>query len=52
MPMRGAESRVMLNFDGSASSVQTLAHELGHAYHNTNLAERTPLQRQDAHGPG
>jgi pepF/M3 family oligoendopeptidase len=46
MPMRGAESRVMLNFDGSASSVQTLAHELGHAYHNTNLAERTPLQRQ------
>jgi oligoendopeptidase F len=26
--------------------VQTLAHELGHAYHNTNLGERTPLQRQ------
>ena len=46
MPMRGAESRVMLNFDGSANSVQTLAHELGHAYHNTNLAERTPMQRQ------
>ena len=46
MPMRGAESRVLLNFDGSADSVQTLAHELGHAYHNTNLAERTPLQRQ------
>jgi oligoendopeptidase F len=46
MPMRGAESRVLLNYDGSADSVQTLAHELGHAYHNTNLAERTPLQRQ------
>jgi pepF/M3 family oligoendopeptidase len=46
MPMQGAESRVLLNFDGSADSVQTLAHELGHAYHNTNLAERTPLQRQ------
>jgi len=46
LPMRDAESRVMLNFDGSASSVQTLAHELGHAFHNTNLAERTPLQRQ------
>ena len=46
MPMRGAESRVMLNFDGSSNSVQTLAHELGHAYHNTNLAERTPMQRQ------
>jgi pepF/M3 family oligoendopeptidase len=46
MPMREGESRVLLNFDGSADSVQTLAHELGHAYHNTNLAERTPLQRQ------
>lgn len=46
MPVRGAESRVMLNFDGSFDSVQTLAHELGHAYHNTNLAERTPMQRQ------
>ena len=46
MPIRGGESRVMLNFDGSADSVQTLAHELGHAYHNTNLAGRTPMQRQ------
>jgi oligoendopeptidase F len=46
LPVRGDESRVMLNFDGSADSVQTLAHELGHAYHNTNLAERSPMQRQ------
>ena len=46
LPVRGAQSRVLLNFDGSSGSVQTLAHELGHAYHNTNLAERTPLQRQ------
>jgi oligoendopeptidase F len=46
MPVRGAESRVLLNFDGSFESVQTLAHELGHAYHNTNLAARPPLQRQ------
>ncbi len=46
MPVRGDESRVMLNFDGSPDSVRTLAHELGHAYHNTNLAERTPLQRR------
>jgi oligoendopeptidase F len=36
----------MLNFDGSLDCVQTLAHELGHAYHNTNLAGRTPLQRR------
>lgn len=38
-------SRVLCNFDGSFDSVQTLAHELGHAYHNLNLADRTPLQR-------
>ena len=37
---------MLLNFDGSFDSVQTLAHELGHAYHNTNLGHRTPLQRQ------
>ena len=46
MPVRGDESRVLMNFDGTFDSVSTLAHELGHAYHNTNLAERTPLQRQ------
>ena len=46
MPVQGGVSRVLLNFDGSFDSVQTLAHELGHAYHNTNLADRTPLQRQ------
>ena len=45
MPVRAGESRVLLNFDGSFDSVQTLAHELGHAYHNTNLALRPPLQR-------
>ena len=46
MSLRGDESRVLLNFDGSFDSVRTLAHELGHAYHNTNLAGRTPLQRR------
>jgi oligoendopeptidase F len=46
MPVRDSESRVLLNFDGSFDSVQTLAHELGHAYHNSNLAGRSPLQRQ------
>jgi oligoendopeptidase F len=46
MSVRADESRVLLNFDGSFDSVQTLAHELGHAYHNTNLAQRTPLQRR------
>ncbi len=38
-------SRVLCNFDGSFDSVQTLAHELGHAYHNVNLGDRTPMQR-------
>jgi pepF/M3 family oligoendopeptidase len=46
LPVRGDESRVLLNFDGSFNSVQTLAHELGHAYHNTNLGHRTPMQRR------
>ena len=39
------ESRVLMNFDGSFNGVSTLAHELGHAYHNHTLAPRTPLQR-------
>jgi len=46
MPMQGERSVVLMNYDGSFRSVQTLAHELGHAYHNTTLADRTPLQRQ------
>ncbi|MFN3651881.1 MAG: M3 family oligoendopeptidase [Armatimonadota bacterium] len=44
--LRPGESRVLMNYDNSFNSVSTLAHELGHAYHNLNLAERTPLQRQ------
>jgi pepF/M3 family oligoendopeptidase len=39
-------SRVMMNFDGSHTSVSTLAHELGHAYHNVTLADRTAMQRR------
>lgn len=46
MSVRADESRVMMNFKPSFSSLQTLAHELGHAYHNLNLAQRTPMQRQ------
>ncbi|MBS3967827.1 MAG: M3 family oligoendopeptidase [Truepera sp.] len=40
------ESRVLLNFGGTLDDLFTLAHELGHAYHNHCLfeAERTPLQ--------
>jgi pepF/M3 family oligoendopeptidase len=45
MGVRGAESGVFLNFAPSFASVSTLAHELGHAYHNTILAPRTAWQR-------
>jgi len=39
-------SLVLLNWSGSFDAAQTAAHELGHAYHNTQLAQRTPLQRR------
>ena len=42
----GERSLVFLNWTGSVDSAQTTAHELGHAYHNTQLAHRTPLQRR------
>lgn len=31
------QSRILTNFDGSFSDLVTLAHELGHAYHNLNI---------------
>jgi pepF/M3 family oligoendopeptidase len=43
--LRGAESRVFANYKPVFGGVSTLAHELGHGYHNINLAQRTPLQR-------
>ena len=46
MPFVDDRSLVLLNWSGSLESAQTTAHELGHAYHNTTLAGRTPLQRQ------
>ncbi len=39
-------SRILTNFDGSYNSVSTVAHELGHGYHNLCLENRTPLQRE------
>lgn len=36
-------SYVLTNFDGSFSDVSTLAHELGHAFHNDCLNEVSPL---------
>jgi oligoendopeptidase F len=46
MSFSGDRSLVLLNWSGSVESAQTTAHELGHAYHNTTLAGRTPLQKR------
>ena len=37
-------SRILTNFDGSYNAVSTVAHELGHGYHNLCMENRTPLQ--------
>ena len=39
------QSRVLTNFDGSFSDIVTLAHELGHAFHNLNTFPHRPLNR-------
>jgi len=41
------ESRILSNFDGSFDQVSTLAHELGHAFHNecAYQADKTFLQQ-------
>ena len=44
-PLRKDESRVFANFKPSFNGVSTLAHELGHGYHNLNLAGRTEMQK-------
>ena len=40
------QSRILTNFDGSFSAVGTLAHELGHAYHNLQI-ENERILNQD-----
>ena len=37
------ESRILTNFDGTFSSIVTLAHELGHAFHNECIRSHRPL---------
>ena len=39
------ESRILTNFDGMFTDVVTLAHELGHAFHNQNIRDHRPLNR-------
>lgn len=45
MGIRNGESRILMNYKPAFGSVSTLAHELGHGYHNLCLEERTFLQR-------
>jgi len=47
MMIDGDVSRVLLNFTPSFSEVRTLAHELGHAYHNACQAGVSALRRID-----
>ena len=39
------QSRILTNFDGSFSAVGTLAHELGHAYHNLQIENERVLNQ-------
>jgi pepF/M3 family oligoendopeptidase len=45
MHVRADESRVLTNYKSAYDGVSTLAHELGHAYHNLVKADRTAVQR-------
>ncbi len=39
------QSRVLTNFDGSFSSIVTIAHELGHAYHGQQIFSHRSLNQ-------
>jgi len=39
------QSRILTNFDGQFGDVVTLAHELGHAFHNQCIEDHRPLNR-------
>ncbi len=46
MPIVGHDqSRILQNYDGSVNAMSTLAHELGHAYHNHCQRGLEPLRR-------
>lgn len=40
------ESRVLTNFDGNFGDIVTMAHELGHAYHNLNIVDNKILNTE------
>ena len=39
------QSRILTNFTGALVNIQTLAHELGHAYHGRVIQNNSPLNR-------
>ena len=39
------QSRILTNFDGMFTDVVTLAHELGHAFHNQCIRDHRPLNQ-------
>ena len=39
------QSRILTNYDGMFTDVVTLAHELGHAFHNQCIRDHLPLNR-------
>lgn len=45
MWVRTGDSRILSNFKPAYGGMSTLAHELGHAYHNLVKAHRTVVQR-------
>ncbi|ADH64496.1 oligoendopeptidase, pepF/M3 family [Allomeiothermus silvanus DSM 9946] len=47
MPIGKGQSRILTNYEESFSGVSTMAHELGHAYHNLCLATKPALLRRE-----
>ena len=39
------QSRILANFDGAFTDIVTLAHELGHAFHNHCIQDQKPLNQ-------
>lgn len=39
------QSRILTNYDGYFGSIGTLAHELGHAFHNRQIENQRPLNQ-------
>jgi len=45
---RSKETRIFMTYSGTASNVSTLAHELGHAYHQHVMKDMPPLTQEYA----